>query len=453
MAALVLPLLSASLLAISPSASQAIALSTPSAVAVLEPRERVAPENLVFNQRLTTLLPALMTEQNIDLWLVIAREYAEDPVFFSLVPQPVFAARRTTMLAFHLQEDGTVAALSVNTYPFGDPYESVWSGGNLDQQWQALGNLIAELDPKRIGINTSRNWPVADGLTEGLHTRLLEVLPQGFEQRLVSAEQLVVRWVETRSEQERVIYPHVVHIARAVIAQAFSSSVITPGVTSTDDVAWFIRNRFEALNLPVWFMPYVNFQREGMACEKSNPFCAQRGVIMPGDVLHTDVGICYLKLCTDTQEMAYVLKPGESDVPQGLKQALALGNQWQDALTSSFKTGLSGNQILAATQKKAAKAGLDSSTYTHPIGFFGHAPGPTIGMWDNQGETPIRGDWPLYPNTAYAIEGNIRHELVEWGGQGVRVKLEQNAIFDGETMTYLAGRQTQWHIVGPKTAR
>ncbi len=436
----------------SPALAAKEQLKAPSAAAVLSQRDRIAPENRMMNERLEKLLPQLMAETNIDLWLVMAREYAEDPVFFSLVPQPVFAARRTTMLAYHLKDDGTVDALSVNTYPFGDPYRSVWSGGDLDEQWQALGSLIGELNPERIGINTSRDWPVADGLTKGLHNRLLEVLPNGFEEKLVSAQDLVVRWVETRSELERAVYPHVFQLARSVIAEAFSSKVITPGVTSTDDVAWFLRQRFDELNLPVWFMPYVNFQREGIECTKDNPFCASSGIILPGDVLHTDVGICYLRLCTDTQEMAYVLKPGESGVPEDLQNALAVGNQWQDHLTSSFKTGLTGNQILAATQRKDDAANVDGSTYTHPIGFFGHAPGPTIGMWDNQGETPVRGDWPLHANTAYAIEGNIRYELPLWSGQGVRIKLEQGAIFDGERVIYLAGRQTQWHVIGVDTA-
>jgi Xaa-Pro aminopeptidase len=434
-----------------PLAAQA-QVTAPTAAAILDQRARIEPENRMMNHRIEQLLPQLMSETNIDLWLVMAREYAEDPVFFSLVPQPVFAARRTTMLLYHLKDDGTVDALSVNTYPFGEPYRSVWSGGDLDEQWQALGNLITELNPKRIGINTSRHWPVADGLTQGLHKRLLEVLPDDVEQRLVSAEELVVRWVETRSEEERAVYPHVFQLARSVIAEAFSSKVVTPGVTSTDDVAWYIRQRFHELDLPVWFMPYVNFQRQGVECAKDNPFCASTGLILPGDVLHTDVGICYLKLCTDTQEMAYVLKSGESEVPQDLKDALAIGNQWQDHLTSSFKTGLTGNEILAATQRKDAAAGVDGSTYTHPIGFFGHAPGPTIGMWDNQGKTPVRGDWPLYANTAYAIEGNIRYELPLWNGQGVRIKLEQGAIFDGERVIYLGGRQTEWHVIGPKTA-
>jgi hypothetical protein len=414
---------------------------------VLPPRARIEPENRMLTERLEQLLPQLMTEAQLDMWLVINREYAEDPVYFSLVPQPSFAARRTTMLVFHRKADGSVDKLSVNRYPLGAPYESAWAGGDLAEQWKALGALIAEREPKRIGINVSREWPVADGLTQGLHAQLLEVLSPELQQRLVPAENLVIRWLETRSASELAVYPHIMGIARGVISEAFSSRVITPGVTTTDDIAWYIRERFESLGLPIWFMPYVNLQRPGVACEQDNPFCGISGVIQPGDVLHTDVGICYLKLCTDTQEMAYVLRAGEIEVPAGLQQALRVGNRWQDLLTAEYRTGRPGNEVLARTRAAAEKAGIVSSTYTHALGMFGHAPGPTIGMWDNQGPTPVQGDWPLYPSTVYAIEGNIKAPVPEWDGQWVQIKLEQGALFDGERVTYLAGRQTQWHLV------
>lgn len=415
--------------------------------AVLTPRARIAPENRMLTERIETLLPKLMAEAKVDMWLVLNREYAEDPVYFTLVPQPSFAARRTTMLVFHRKPDGTVERLAVNRYPLGAPYESAWSGGDLDAQWKALGELIAAKNPKRIGINVSRHWPVADGLTAGLDKRLREVLPDGFEDRLVPAENLVIRWLETRSPGELEVYPHIMGIARGVIAEAFSARVITPGVTSTDDVRWYIRERFESLGLPIWFMPDVNLQREGLACDAENPFCAESGVIRPGDVLHTDVGICYLKLCTDTQEMAYVPKPGETDVPAGLVRALATGNRWQDLLTTQFVAGRTGNDILQRTRDAAGKANIISNTYTHPLGFFGHAPGPTIGMWDNPGLNADTGEWPLHANTVYAIEGNIAQAVPEWGDQWVRIKLEQGALFDGERVIYLAGRQTQWHVV------
>jgi hypothetical protein len=417
------------------------------AFAVLSTRERIEPENRMVRERLETLLPRLMAETDLDMWLVINREYAEDPVYFTLVPQPSFAARRTTMLVFHRQADGSVARLSVNRYPLGEPYSSAWAGGDLDAQWKALAEVIVSRNPKRIGINVSREWPVADGLTSALHARLREVLPAEFASRLVPAETLVVRWLETRTASELAVYPHIVSIARGVIAEAFSSRVITPGVTTTQDVAWYIRGRFESLGLPIWFFPDVNRQRQGVACESDAPFCGDSGVIEPGDVLHTDVGICYLKLCTDTQEMGYVVRLGETDVPEGLKAAMQTGNRWQDLLTENFAKGRTGNEVLALTRAAASKARIAASVYTHPLGMFGHAPGPTIGMWDNQGPTPVQGDWPLYPNTVYAIEGNIKQAVPEWGGQLVQMKLEQDALFDGERAVYLAGRQTEWHVI------
>jgi hypothetical protein len=414
---------------------------------VIPRRERVAVENRHLVERLEQLLPRLMTETGLDMWLVINREYAEDPVYFSLVPQPTMAARRTTILVFNRLPDGSVERLSVNRYPLGGPYKAAWSGGDLAAQWKALGELIRSKNPQRIGINVSRHWPVADGLTKGLHEQLLEVLPPGFEQRLVPAQDLVVRWLETRLPAEAEVYAHIVGIARGVIAEAFSSRVITPGVTTTEDVSWYIRERFESLGLPAWFTPDVNVQRPGLGCERDQDFCGTNGVIRRGDVLHTDVGFCYLKLCTDTQEMGYVLKVGEDSVPANLQTALRKGNLWQDLLTQEFRVGRTGNEVLAATRSAAAAAGIENRVYTHALGQFGHAPGPTIGMWDNQGPTPVQGDWPIHADTAYAIEGNIKHLMPEWGGQWLQMKLEQSAIFDGKRVIYLAGRQTEWHVV------
>jgi Xaa-Pro aminopeptidase len=414
---------------------------------VLPAHARVDPENRILTDRLEHLLPGLMAEAGLDMWVVINREYAEDPVYFTLVPQPSYAARRTTMLVFIRTADGRVDRFAVNRYPLGGPYQSAWSGGDLDAQWQALGALIRSRDPKRIGIDVSSHWPAADGLTHALHERLVEALPAGYAARLVSAETLVIRWIETRSAGELALYPHIDSIARGVISEAFSARVVTPGVTTTDEVAWYIRERFEALGLRLWFMPTVDRQRAGQACGVGGAHCGDEGLIEPGDVLHTDVGFCYLKLCTDTQEMAYVLRATETDVPAGLRSALRAGNHWQDILTGSFREGRTGNDVLAATAKGCAAAGLVCSTYSHPLGYFGHSLGPTIGMWDNQGPTPVNGDWPLHRNTVYAIEGNVLAAVGEWGGQPVQIMLEQGAAFDGKDVWYLAGRQTEWHLI------
>ena len=416
--------------------------------AVLPERDRPGAVNRMLQDRLDNLLPALMREAGIDMWLVVNREYAEDPVYLTLVPAPEFAARRTTMLLFFDRgADKGVERVTVSRYPIRGFYEAAWEGGELDEQWKRLAELIRARNPKRIGLNVSEHWAFADGLSHGLHERLMKALDPSMQKRVVSAENLVIRWLETRTPLELEAYPHIVALARSVIREAFSSQVITPGVTTTDDVAWYIRQRYSDLDLPVWFMPYVNIQRGGTGCETTTDFCGIGGVIQRGDVLHTDVGITYLRLNTDTQEMGYVLKLGESDVPAGLKKALAAGNRWQDILTSHFVTGRTGNEILAATRAQSQKESIASTTYTHPLGFHGHAAGPTIGMWDNQGPTPVQGDWKLRPFTSYAIEGNVKVAVPEWDGRLVQIKLEQSAVFDGRSVHYLAGRQTEWHLI------
>jgi hypothetical protein len=415
---------------------------------VLPHRDRAPAVNRMLRDRLDHLLPVLMRETGIDFWIVINREYAEDPVYLTLVPEPVFAARRTTMLVFHDRggEKG-VERLTVSRYPMPGYYEPAWEGGEIDEQWKRLGAIIAERNPKRIGINTSRDWAFGDGLSSGMRDRLMEALPAGFESRVGSAEALAVRWMEARTALELEVYPHIVALARGVVAEAFSERVITPGFTTTDDVAWYIRQRYADLDLPIWFQPYVNIQRKGFTCDATTPFCGESGVIQRGDVLHTDVGITYLRLNTDTQEMGYVLRLGEEDVPEGLKRALAVGNRWQDIVTSSFKTGRTGNEVLAAIQDTARREGIDHNTYSHPIGFHGHGAGATVGMWDSPGAIPIHGDWKVYPNTGFSIEGSVKVPVPEWNGQLVNIKLEQSSVFDGERVIYLAGRQTQWHVV------
>jgi Metallopeptidase family M24 len=415
--------------------------------AVLPERARPEAVNGMLKDRLDNLLPQLMRESGIDLWIIINREYAEDPVYLTLVPEPVFAARRLSMLVFHDRGEKGVERLTVSRYPLRGFYDAAWEGGDIEAQWTRLGQIIRERNPRKIGINVSRDWAVADGLSHALHQRLMEVLDQPLRGRVVSAETLVVRWLESRTARELEVYPHIVRIARSVIAEAFSDKVITPGVTTTDDVAWYIRQRYAELGLPIWFMPYVNVQRPGVACEAATSFCGIDGVIQRGDVLHTDVGITYLRLNTDTQEMGYVLRAGEEDVPAGLKEALKTGNRWQDLLTAEFKTGRSGNQILFAAHGTTAAENIRDTIYTHPLGFFGHAPGTIVGFWDNQEATRVLGDWKLSPNTAYAIEGNMKVPVPEWNGQLVQIKLEQSAVFDGTSVRYLAGRQTEWHVV------
>ncbi|MFP3951457.1 MAG: M24 family metallopeptidase [Candidatus Bathyarchaeia archaeon] len=234
-----------------------------------------------------------------------------------------------------------------------------------------------------------------------------------------------------------------VEITHAIIAEAFSSRVIQPGVTETDDVVWWMRQKIRDLGLRAWFQPSVDIQAPGQRYDDDE----KRTLILPGDLLHCDIGFYYLGLATDVQQNAYVLRPGEVDAPWGLKAALKDANRLQDLHAENMVEGRTGNEILQATREQAEEEGIVPSVYTHPIGYHGHAAGPTIGLWDMQEGVPGRGDYPLYNNTCYAIELNAKKTVPGWGDQEVRMALEQDAAFIDDRLYFMAGRQTKLHLI------
>jgi len=408
---------------------------------VLGLKEQAAVYDGWLSARLDKLLPELMRREKIDMWLVICEEYNEDPVYLTLVPFTGLSARRLTMLVmFDRGGEKGVERFSVNRYGIGSLFPTVWKA-NEEDQWLALAKAIKERDPKRIGIDESDVFAFGDGLSASKKKQLVQALGPEFAKRLVGAERLAVGWLERRLPGEIEVYPHIAAIAHAIIAEAFSAAVITPGITTTSDVEWWMWEKIRALGQTTWFEPGISLQRP-----KDSPF-KDSPVIHPGDLLHCDFGINYLKLETDTQQLAYVLKPGETDAPAGLKAGLARGNRLQDILLGEMKEGLTGNQVLAAALKRAKDEGLTPSIYTHPLGFHGHAAGPTIGLWDRQGGVPGPGDYPLFYDTVYSIELNVLAAVPEWGGQDVQIALEQDAAFTRSGAFFLDKRQTELILV------
>ena len=231
-----------------------------------------------------------------------------------------------------------------------------------------------------------------------------------------------------------------------ILREGLSERTIHPGITTTDDVVWWLRQRVSDLGLSTWFHQSVSVQRADMGNNEFLRSFSKRpdqDIIRHGDLLHVDFGITYLRLNTDQQQHFYVLRPNESDAPEGLKQAFANGNRVQDILTSNFKIGSTGNEILKASLNQAKAEGLNASIYTHPIGFHGHAAGPTIGMWDKQQGVQGPGDYPLYENTAYSIELFAATEVPEWSGKIVRIMLEEDGVYSGNEFYFLDGRQKE----------
>jgi hypothetical protein len=423
-------------------------------------REQADIQQRWLVQRMDSVLPGLMRKYGIDLWVIPMREYNEDPIFTSIVSPITFAARRRTIYVFYDRgpakgverialggnSQGGVFEAVRSTTPsgvgagVGGPQAELWG----DDQWQVLKQVIEARNPRVIGINKSRTTAFADGLSSGELEGMTEALGPDLTRRFKPVEGLAVDLIATRLVEEEAFYARLTQLVWDTIDEMFSNRTIVPGTTRTSEVVWFWRQRINDLGLGTWFQPSIEVQRKGVTEEQ----LGDDPVIQRGDVLHCDVGITALRLNTDTQHMAYVLKAGETDAPAGLKKALANANRLQDILFEEIRPGLSGNGVLAAGLAKMRREGIDGTIYTHPIGVNGHGAGPLIGLWDYQNGVPGRGDHQVISSEWFSSELQATTLVPEWNGQPVRMELEEDFIMgaDGKPRWALK-RQDKLHLV------
>lgn len=403
--------------------------------------------------RLEKVLPELMRKHGIAMWLVICREYNEDPAYRSLTSPTVFAARRRTILVFTDRGEKGIERLALGGGSNGGLYQvyrdpdvenrELWG----ESQWATLRKLIAQRDPKNIAVNISQTHAFSDGLSAGEYEKLQQALGAEYSKRLIRAENLPLEYISIRLPEMLPTYKQMMDIVHSIIRRAFSSEVIKPGKTTNQDVVWWMRQRVNDLGLGTWFQTTVDVQRKGSGIP-SNLAEDTAVVIQRGDVLHCDFGITALGLATDTQHMAYVLRAGETDVPAGIKKALANTNRMQDILMEKMNPGRTGNEVLADAIATMKAEKINGTFYTHPIGDNGHGAGPLIGLWDRQEGVPGRGDVKLIPNTWFSIELGSRTPVPEWGGQELSVAQEEDAVLTAEgKMEWVLRRQAKYHLI------
>jgi len=420
---------------------------------ILSQREQAKVVDEILAERINNLLPQLMERNGIDLWVIISREYNEDPVLKTMLPATWLSARRRTILVFYNNAQKKVfEKLAIARYNVGENIKAAWDLQKFPNQWDAVMDIITTRSPQKIGINISKNYGHADGLDHTEYGEFMEKLPVAFKNKIVSAETLAVNWLETRTDREMNFYPQLVSVTHKIIDEGFSEKVITPGITTTDDVVWWFRQKIKDLGLDTWFHPSVAVQRsDSNSFEHLRSFSnrPKDDIIQPGDLLHVDFGITYLRLNTDCQQHAYVLKHGETELPQSIRNAFVKANRLQDILTSQFRKGKSGNQILADALAQAKAEGITAVIYTHPLGLHGHAAGPTIGLWDQQGGVPGSGDFLLNYKTAYSIELNAASDIPEWK-KSIRIMLEEDGYYDESGFRYIGGRQKEVLLIPRK---
>lgn len=417
---------------------------------ILSERDRAEVMDEILADRFNNLLPSLMERAEIDMWVLISREYNEDPVLKTMLPATWLNARRRTILVFYRNPiTKAFEKKAIARYNVGANIDSAWDKEKEPDQWKALVDMIAKRDPQKIALNYSDHFGLADGIVKTDYDAFMKVLPDTYKKRIVSAEPLAISWIETRTALEMKYFRQLVAVTHDIIKDAFSSKVIRAGETTTDDVVWYLRQRVTDMGLETWFHPTVDIQRSEEKLESHIVSFSNRPagkIIQKGDLLHCDFGITYLRLNTDCQQHAYVLKDGEQDAPEFLHSALQAGNRIQDILTTNFQTGKSGNEILAAALKQGKDERYLPSIYTHPLGLYGHSAGPTIGMWDSQGGVPGTGDYTLFENTVYAIELNTTVTLKEWQ-KDIRVMLEEAGFWGTNGFEYVNERQEKLLLI------
>ena len=414
---------------------------------ILPMRERAKVMNDWLEWRLENILPKLMRESGIDLWLIINREYNEDAVYFTLAYQPTIYSYRTTILIFHDRggELG-VERLSASDHPMSRWYKGVYTDRSK-KQFENLAEVIKKIDPKKIGINISETWHLADGLNATMKKRLEKALGLELSKRLVSAEKLCIDWLQIRSPQELETYKRICGIAHEIICEVSSDKVIKPDVTTVDDVRWWLRQRTIALGLQNWFFPICDVQRTTKDAEKykENP-----EIIRRGDLVHCDLGVKYLGLVTDMQWHIYVCRENEDDAPEGLKKAFQKTLEFGKMLRGEFKEGRTGDEIAKAATEKAEAAGIKSRIYTHSIGTYGHSAGTRLDTrpLDEVAEgNRERTHYPIPLNTVYAIEYCCFFDIPEWDNQEVRMSFEDEAALTKDGCNFLDGHQEEFFLI------
>ena len=420
-------------------------------------REQSAVQQQWLQYRVDSVLPRLMRQNGVEMWIVAMREYNEDPVFWSLVSPTTMFARRRTIYVFSDRGVRGVERLALGGGSQGGVYEAYFARDTVDPsigrrpelvgqgQWDLLARVVRERNPKTIAVDISATHAFSDGLSAGEWEQLSRALPAEYRERVVRTDRLPLDYQSIRAPGMLPVYRRMMEVVWAIIDTAFSNAVITPGKTTAEDVAWWMRQRVNDLGLGTWFHTDVDVQRRGQDLSGGG---LDTVVIQRGDVLHCDFGITALGLNTDTQHMGYVLREGERDAPDGLKRALLNSNRLQDLLFAEMRPGRSGNQVLAAALSAMRAAGINGTIYTHPIGDRGHGAGPLIGLWDHQEGVPGRGDVPLLPGTWFSIELQATTPVPEWSNQLVRTAQEEDAELgtDGQ-MRWILRRQTTFHLV------
>ena len=415
---------------------------------LLPVREQQALRESWLKKRLDTMLLPMMRQQKIEMWIVTNEEFHPDPVTAHIAPPLPYQGRRDFFI-FADRGGDKLDRLALVRYPEEHLkyfFEVLNPPGR--EIGPTLRRIVEERNPKTIALNMGGMRGATDGLTHEAYKFLTETLGQNYASRFVSAAPLIVEYMDTRLPEELEHYRTAVAVTEILTQRAFSNEVITPGKTTVGDVRWWFLQQVNNLGLDVWFQPDLRIQRQNQETGKTQQFLSvaeESMVIQRGDVIHIDCGVNYLGLSTDWQKMGYVLRPGEKDVPEGFKKAMANTNRAQDSLFVHIKPGVKGFEVYDATMADMKREGIEAMIYSHSVGTQGHALGASVDFRRTSAGTSL--EPPFREGSYTAIELNTSTPVPEWGGQKVTIMMEDDAYLTKDGMKWFRPRQTSFYLI------
>ena len=415
---------------------------------LLSVREQQAVREAWLRKRLDTMLLPMMRQQKIEMWIVVNEEFHADPVTEYIAPPLPYDGRRDFFIFADRGGDklDRIALVRYSEEALKRFFEVLNPPGR--DTAAILRRLVEERNPKTIALNMGGTRGATNGLTHDAYKFLAETLGQHLASRFVPAAPLIVEYMDTRLPEELEHYRTAVELTDVLTQRAFSNEVITPGKTTAGDVRWWFLQQVNNAGLGVWFQPDVRIQRQNQETGKTLQFLSvaqESEVIQRGDVIHIDCGLNYLGLSTDWQKMAYVLREGEKDAPEGLKKALANTNRLQDALFAHIKPGAKGFEVYDAAMSDMKRLGIEAMIYSHSVGNQGHALGASIDFRRPTAGAPL--EPPFREGSYTSIELNTTTAVPEWGGQKVTIMMEDDAYLTKEGMKWFRPRQTEFYLI------
>ncbi len=384
--------------------------------------------------RIDNVLPRLMEEQDVDVWILLRHR---EPAYLSLVEANAegMVLRRPRVLLMRLA---------------GDQIERI---------------ELSELEELKTTLKALK--PTTLAVSEGDRESVEEFIPKSLRSRLQNSELLEVGFLQEQAPAAISVFEHVARVANEIYVEAFSNIAITPDVTTSDDLNWWMRDRYKALGLETYDHPTITVQRaesdraiygdpDGAFQIAGPPRNGFDVVLRRGDLVFADTGIKYFGLNTDAQQCVYLLRSGETEMPKGLQQAFANARRLQDLVMEEIRPSRSGAEVFDAAMTRADDEGLRADVYSHPLplylnryelngGFIyleRYGAGPEIA----RGDEPEL-DLPIGRNTVYALELDVLYSVPEWGGQDVRMLMETNIAVTDTDARFIGGRQSSCYLV------